>query len=124
MAFMASQKRDLFSAKYLHEHLDIPYKYLTRLMTDLTKSNYLQSVRGRNGGFRIVAELQSISLADIVETVEGMDHFNACVLGFHECSSENPCAMHYVWEKNKKEIIRTLEQTKLGEIIFSEVGRF
>ena len=124
MAFMASQKGELFSATYLHEQLDIPYKYLTRLMTDLTKSDYLDSIRGRNGGFRIAIDLKKISLANIVEIVEGMEHFNSCVLGFHECSSENPCAMHYVWEKNKEELLNMLENTTLSEISYQEISKF
>ena len=124
LTFMASQKQELFSAKSLHEQLNIPYKYLTRLMTDLAKQELLISIRGRDGGFSITKELKEISLAKIIEAVEGMDSFNACILGFHECSSENPCAMHYVWEKNKIEFIKTLENTSLHDINNMNVKRY
>jgi Rrf2 family protein len=124
LTFMASQDKDLFSAKYLHEQLDIPYKYLTKLMTDLAKNGCLTSIRGRDGGFKITKKLNEISLSKIIEAVEGMDSFNSCILGFHECSSENPCAMHYVWEKNKIEFIKTLENTSLYDINHMKVGRF
>ena len=124
LTFMACQKQDLFSAKYLHEQLNIPYKYLTKLMTNLAKSGCLTSIRGRDGGFRITKEIKDISLAKIIESVEGMDSFNSCILGFHECSSDNPCAMHFVWEKNKTDFIKTLENTSLQDINHLEVGRF
>ena len=124
LAYMAKEKGQLLSAKYLHEQLSIPYKYLTRLMTDLAKSGYLMSVKGRDGGFRIIKDLKEISLANIVETVEGMDSFNACVLGFHECSSENPCAMHFVWEENKKQLLYTLKTTSLDDLSRLNIGKY
>ncbi len=124
LTFMANQNQDLFSAKYLHEQLNIPYKYLTKLMTNLAKHGCLKSIRGRDGGFRINKKLNEISLAKIIEVVEGMDSFNACILGFHECSSENPCAMHFVWEKNKAEFIKTLKNTFLDDIKNMKVARY
>ena len=124
LAYMAKEKGQLLSAKYLHEQLSIPYKYLTRLMTDLAKSGYLMSVKGRDGGFRIIKDLKEISLANIVETVEGMDSFNACILGFHECSSENPCAMHFVWEENKKQLLKTLKTTTLNDISHLNISKY
>ena len=125
LTFMASQKdKELFSAKYLHEQLNIPYKYLTRLMTDLAKHGCLLSIRGRDGGFKITKSIKEISLAKIIEAVEGMDSFNACILGFHECSSDNPCAMHFVWEKNKEQFVKSLETTSLDDIYHMDVRRF
>jgi len=124
LAYMAREEGRLLSAKYLHEQLNIPYKYLTRLMTDLAKSGYLTSVKGRDGGFRIIKDLKKITLASIVETVEGMDSFNACILGFHECSSENPCAMHFVWEENKKRLLDTLKTTSLNDLSHININKF
>ncbi len=124
LTFMASREQELFSAKYLHEQLNIPYKYLTKLMTDLAKHGCLISIRGRVGGFKFTKKLNEISLAKIIEAVEGMDSFNSCILGFHECSSENPCAMHFVWEKNKEAFVKTLENTTLNDINHMDVGRF
>ena len=124
LTYMASHDKGLYSANYLHKKLNIPYKYLTRLMTDLSKRDCIESVKGRDGGFRLVKNIKEITLANIIEAVEGMDSFNACILGFHECSSENPCAMHYVWEQNKKNFIKTLENTSLYDLSHMDIKRF
>lgn len=124
LTYMASRGDNLYSAKFLHDKLNIPYKYLTKLMTDLAKNGCLTSVRGRDGGFKITKKLCEISLSSIIEAVEGMESFNSCILGFHECSSENPCAMHFVWEKNKASLITTLENTYLSDIKNMDVKRF
>jgi len=124
LTYMASHDKELFSANYLHKELNIPYKYLTRLMTDLSRQGCLVSVKGRDGGFRLVKDVKTITLANIIEAVEGMDSFNACILGFHECSSENPCAMHYVWEENKKNFIKTLKNTSLYDLSHMDIKRY
>ena len=124
LTFMASHNQKLFSAKYLHEQLDIPYKYLTRLMTKLSKHDCLKSVKGRNGGFYLNKKLGEITLANIIEVVEGMDAFNKCILGFDECSSENPCAIHFIWEKNKKAFLETLRKTTLKDITHMEIKKY
>ena len=119
---MTNQNRELFTAKYLHEQLSIPYKYLTRLMTRLAKSDngLLTSIQGRVGGFRINKKPGDVSLAMIIEAVEGMESFNKCILGFDECSDENPCALHLVWVKHKDAFLNTLRTTTLADL--KEVG--
>ncbi len=126
LIFMANQDRELFTAKYIHEQLNIPYKYLTRLMTRLAKSEegLLVSIQGRDGGFKITNKLNEITLARIIETVEGMDSFNACILGFSECSDDNPCALHFVWEKHKASFLKTLRTTTLEDLKNTGVMKF
>jgi len=113
---MAKNNEQLNSAKYMHEQLNIPYKYLTKLMTDLKRTGFLSSVKGREGGFRICKSTKEITLAQIIDAVEGIDNFNACILGFNECSDINPCAMHFIWEGNKKNLLQTLNKTTLYDL--------
>lgn len=121
---MATQNNGLFTAKFLHEQLNIPYKYLTRLMTNLVRSGCLVSIQGREGGFRINKQPRGITLDKIIEAVEGMDSFNSCILGFDECSDDNPCALHFVWEKNKADFLNTLETTTLEDLAKEKIARF
>lgn len=124
LIFMAYQKKELFTAKYIHEKLHIPYKYLTRIMTVLAKNGYLESTRGRLGGFKFHKDLNQISLLKIVETVEGKDGFDKCILGLEDCSDESPCALHFVWEKTKTEFIKNLSTTTLADVLNVEIKKF
>ncbi len=125
LAYMANnESRVLFSAKSLHENLKIPYKYLTRLMTNLAKHGYLTSVKGRAGGFMLKKKPNEISLSDIIGAVEGMDSFSKCILGFDDCSDDNPCALHFIWEKTKKQFLEVLENTTLEDIKNAYITKF
>ena len=124
LTFVAKNNQQLNSAKYLHEQLNIPYKYLTSLMTSLVKSGYLMSVQGRNGGFKINKKLSEITLAKIIETTQGMDSFNGCVLGLYECSDDNPCAMHHVWQHNKENFLNTIKNTTLNDLYGMNITKY
>ena len=124
LIYMAANGEEKYSAKHIYEQLNIPYKYLTKLMTDLAKRGCIESIQGRNGGFRIAKKLTEITLASIVEAVDGVSHLDGCILGFSECSDTNPCAMHHFWEKNKQSIIHIFESTTLQDLIRGEIKKF
>jgi Rrf2 family protein len=124
LVYMAANNEEKYSAKFLYEQLNIPYKYLTKLMTDLAKRGCIESIQGRNGGFRIAKDLKDITLASVVEAVEGVSNLNGCILGFDECSDENPCAMHAFWEKNKANILHIFESTSLQDLANADIARF
>ena len=124
LIFMAYQDKDLFTAKHIHEKLKIPYKYLTRIMTNLAKKGYLESIRGRAGGFKFQKKLDKITLLRIIDAVEGLEGFDKCILGLEDCTDENPCALHYVWEKTKQEFIKNLSTTTLADLVSIEIKKF
>ena len=85
LIFMAKEPEQLYTAKQLVEELNVSDKYLRRLMTDLSKSGFIRSVQGRDGGYMFIKNTSEIVLFDVIDSVEGMDKLNGCVLGFDQC---------------------------------------
>ena len=106
LIFMAKEPEQLYTAKQLVEELNVSDKYLRRLMTDLSKSGFIRSVQGRDGGYMFIKNTSEIVLFDVIDSVEGMDKLNGCVLGFDQCSCTNPCAMHDTWQHVRAQIGR------------------
>lgn len=115
LSFMSLRNEKLFSAKFLQDNLKIPPRYLMRLLTALSKSGFIQSIQGRNGGYVFVKNLDQIYISDIMKSVEGKNPFNECILGFEECLFLKPCAMHHVWADAKETIMHTFETTSLAD---------
>ena len=124
LSFMAKSDKQLHSAKYLLEKIDIPQKYMRKIMTDLSKNKFITSIQGRDGGYFFSKEIKDIFLIDIIDAVEGIEAYVGCVLGFRECSDENPCAMHLSWVKTRDELIRTLTNTSLADIKYSDISKY
>jgi Rrf2 family protein len=117
---MARNKEVVCSANYLHEKLNIPHQYLRQLLTKLSKSGFIHSTRGRNGGFVFSKKVNKIFIADIIESVEGLESFNKCILGFTNCPFDNPCSMHEFWEGTRNNIIEKLKTTSLSDLLLKK----
>lgn len=111
---MASEKKEVFSGTYLHERLGIPLQYLRQLLTKLSKNGYIQSTRGRKGGFEFKKDPQEIFIADVIDSMEGLEAFNTCFLNFVECPFNNPCALHNAWQESREKIIEVLKTTSIA----------
>ncbi|NOZ62881.1 MAG: Rrf2 family transcriptional regulator [Calditrichaeota bacterium] len=116
MVFLANHNEERFSVNRLHKKLDIPYKYLGRLMRKLASAGFVNVLQGKNGGYQIADNYLNIYLYKIVEIVEGLDDYNRCILGFPECSDGNPCSMHKFWKKHREEIKKMLYTTSLADL--------
>ena len=121
LSYMATTDKELFSANLLHENLDIPPRYLSRLLTDLTKVGLIKSNRGRNGGYYFGKNLYEIHLSDIVDAVEGFESFNRCIIGKYQCDPDKPCPMHSIWAETKEKILNTLKNTTLADLRNKEI---
>jgi len=88
----------LVSANILAEQTGVPLPTAQKLMGRLAAAGLLQSSRGTGGGFRLTRPPEDISIADIVEAVEGPIAMTACVEeGRHDCGLETACKVRPHW---------------------------
>lgn len=113
---MAKHQERLYNAQQLHKKIDVPERYLRRLLTDLSKSGFIKSIQGRQGGFTFARDISTITLLQIVEAVDGLESLNECILGYETCKFNYSCPMHDVWEETKLKVINTLTNTTLKDI--------
>lgn len=116
LSFLADHEGEKFSAKRLHELLEIPWPYLRQLLTSLSKNGFIRSVQGRNGGFILQLSADEITLAQIVDAVEGLHVLGTCIMGFKKCPFNHTCAMHETWEETRNSIINVLTNTSLAQL--------
>ena len=82
------------SATLLAEETGVPLPTAQKLTGRLAGAGLLETARGAGGGFRLARTAHDISLADIVEAVEGPIQMTACVDNTrHDCALESACAV-------------------------------
>ena len=59
------------TAQALAERRDIPEKFLVQILLQLKRAGLAQSVRGPQGGYRLAAAPDQLSLLQIVEAIDG-----------------------------------------------------
>lgn len=69
-----------------------------KLVSILTKAGLLRSARGTGGGIALARPAAAITLADIIEAVEGPIALTSCVdTGSHNCAMEGSCHVQPHW---------------------------
>ena len=125
LSYMTVKKQSIYPASLLISELQISDKYLKHLMTSMAKKGLIISTRGRQGGFMLKKRPDDIFLNEIIDAVDDQEKYNGCVLGFDNCSDDNPCALHNEWLKVQKEIEFLFHKTTLKQIVANKgVFRF
>lgn len=124
LVYMANHPEERLSVNLLHERLNIPYKYLGKMMHNLAGEGLLVSSRGKTGGYRLNGPLGEISLARIIDAVEGLSSYDRCLLGFPQCSDEAPCPLHERWGPRRDAIKAMIYDTTLADLVDQEGVEF
>ncbi|MGH6786395.1 MAG: SUF system Fe-S cluster assembly regulator [Novosphingobium sp.] len=86
------------SAAQLAAETGLPAPTVQKLVSKLTAAGLLRSARGVGGGLKLARPAAAITLADIVEAVEGPIALTACVeAGKHDCGMETCCQVKPHW---------------------------
>ncbi len=116
LSFMAQDETKMYTSKDIFNHLQIPFRYLRRQMTNLVKSGLIVSTQGKDGGYKISKKLNEISLLDIVNSIDSSQLEEECFFGFGTCALTEKCAMHEKWAGVRKKIRDVLSTTTLLEL--------
>jgi FeS assembly SUF system regulator len=86
------------SATLLSDETHVPLPTAQKLMQRLAHAGLLSSLRGTGGGFKLTRPAAAISLADIIEAIEGPIAMTSCVEeGRHDCGLESACQTRPHW---------------------------
>ena len=76
----------------------IPHKFASKVIRKLERADYIQSTRGRNGGYWLCRPLNTITMVDIISAIDATRCLNECLSKDSKCvfkgSPEQPCAVH------------------------------
>lgn len=117
LSYIAKHTDEKLSSSVLHQTLDIPYKYLTKLVTKLVKAGLIHATKGRDGGIILGKNPSDITIAHILEAMNEPSPKGRCVLGFETCNPSNPCLLHHSWEKPRALIDTMIHKTTLEDLL-------
>lgn len=114
--FLSAKEKRIFNAEEVSNELKVPKEFVSKVLQILTSSGIVGSKKGKNGGFFLAKEPGQIKLINIVESIDGLNVFKSCVLGFPGCSVETPCPVHDKWGKLRDEAFNMLSDETLEHL--------
>jgi FeS assembly SUF system regulator len=107
------------NAAELAQETGIPLPTVQKLVSKLTHAGLMRSARGAGGGFTLARPAAAITLADVIEAIEGPIAMTACVdIGKHDCALEGSCKVQPHWA-----IINTAVRGALANISLTSLTR-
>ncbi|MEW6623973.1 MAG: Rrf2 family transcriptional regulator [Bacillota bacterium] len=107
---------ELISSRTIAEEEKIPLNYMPQLMSILTKKGWVESVRGLNGGVRLIADPKEITVQDVITVSEDILVIKKCV--FDGCSfGLNNCRLRPLWLEAQKRVDEVMGSTTIEDLL-------
>ncbi len=105
------------SLKEIAQQIDSPEAFTAKILQQLSKKKLITSIKGPYGGYQIpIDKIKSITLMDIVVTLDGDDLFTSCGLGLKGCNAQKPCPLHDKFLSIRNELTKMLNETSLYKL--------
>jgi Rrf2 family protein len=123
MKHLATRSSDVAaSAREMSETYSIPLELLAKVLQRLVRARLLISVQGTRGGYRLARPAASISVADVIQSVDGPVTVTACSPDDHECGQYPTCSVRDPLWKIKNRILETLTTVSVAELAADTVS--
>lgn len=117
LAHLARKPDTLVSAKELSEGSKLPYPTVSKLLKLLVKSDLLSSIQGSHGGYRLKRSPADISVASVIEAIEGPISMTECATGDHgKCKTQDSCSIQPHWMTINGVIKKSLESLAISSL--------
>lgn len=100
---------------------EISLKYLEAIVSALSKADFLESHRGKSGGYRLTRPTGSYTVGEILMAAEGSLAPVSCLEG-EPCKRAGRCLTFPVWKELDKRIDEYLESVTLSDVLNGEVS--
>ena len=110
------------SAREISEAYAIPLELLAKILQRLVRARLLVSVQGTRGGYRLARPAAQISVADVIQAVDGPVTVTACSPDDHACGQYTRCSIRDPLWKIKNRILEMLMTVSVAELAADQVS--
>jgi Rrf2 family protein len=104
------------SAREIAEQYDIPIELMAKVLQRLARRGLLTSHQGTRGGYRLSKPAGAISVADIIQAIDGPLTVTACSTEAENCGQFAKCSVRDPLWRIKDRILSALATCSLDEV--------
>lgn len=123
MACIAAHPNDVLSTAQIADETRLELPTVSKLLKSLGHAGLLESFRGVNGGYRLARPAGAITLAEIVEAMEGPIGMTECgVVAEGHCGREAQCCVRGSWQRISSVLDNALRAVSLADMLRPSSG--
>ena len=92
------------------KEIEAPHFYTAKILQRLVRYGFLESIKGKGGGFFFDKEKPDLSLEKLILATEGDSSFSGCGFGLKHCDINNPCPVHEKYSPIRESISRLVSE--------------
>ena len=112
------------SAREIAEQYDIPIELMAKVLQRLVRSGLLVSTQGTRGGYTLSRASESISVADVIEAIDGPFTVTACSSDKQACDQYGKCSVRGPLWQIRERIVQTLGMVSLADMAAEQESIF
>lgn len=100
------------------KRIDAPVKFLEQILLDLKKGGFIESRRGKIGGYMLSRPPAQITVGDVARFIDGPLEPISCVeRGYSNCGDINKCVFREVWHRVAQATSEVVDNLTFAELI-------
>jgi len=104
------------SAREIAEQFDIPVELMAKVLQRMTRRGLLTSQQGTRGGYQLARAASGISIADVIQAIDGPVAVTACSAHADRCGQFAKCNVRDPLWKIREIIVSALKATTVSEL--------
>ncbi|HMP88857.1 MAG TPA: Rrf2 family transcriptional regulator [Kiritimatiellia bacterium] len=111
----ATPSESVVSSKEIAEKCEFPVDLMGKVMQSLARGSLIEAVHGARGGYRLVRDLDTISLGDVIKAIEGPVHLVRCQHDAEDCHKYSNCMVREPLNQLRAQLDGFLHNISLGQ---------
>lgn len=113
---------NLLPSKLIAQRHEIPEDFLHKTIQALSRAGLVATQRGIQGGVRLARPLEQITIADVIEALEGPIALNICLSPGFQCVNLADCQVRRILASAQGAMLKELRKKTLADILAAEKG--
>ena len=105
------------NAREMAESTALPLPVVSKMLKTLAGAELLRSQRGAKGGYQLVREPAAVTVAELLDVLEGGVALMDCTAGPGHCEQEDSCCVREPWQRINHAVLGALENVTLAELV-------
>ena len=110
------------SAREIAEQYDIPIELMAKVLQRLVRAGLLSSTQGTRGGYTLSRPSAAISVADVIQAIDGPFTVTACSSEKNDCEQYSKCSIRDPLWQIRERIVAALVDVTLSEMAADTVA--
>ncbi len=119
-----ASKNDIIDAKTLSDEVSVTQRFTLKILHKLVSGDLVKSYKGVNGGYKLNASADKVTLKAVIELIDGPIAISRCLESNESCSmisDKTSCIYHHIFDKISLDVAKKLNSITIADVINKKI---